>query len=75
MDIVQQKVFGPVQTLQVFDTEDEAVALANDTEFGLSASVWSHDVDRPIWVSRRLEAGLASMDEFCEYKQITQNFR
>jgi betaine-aldehyde dehydrogenase len=62
----------------VFDTEAEAVALANDSEYGLAASVWSRDVDRPLRIARELQAGTvwvndwASMrDEFEEggYKQ------
>lgn len=78
MTIVQQEVFGPVLTLQVFDTEEEAVALANNSEYGLAASVWSRDADRPLRVAARLEAGTvwindwATMrDEFEEggYKQ------
>lgn len=60
--IAQQEVFGPVQTLQVFDTEAEAIALANHSEYGLSACVWSRDVDRPVRVSRRLEAGFVSIN-------------
>lgn len=60
--IVRNEVFGPVQTIQVFDTEDEGVALANDTDYGLSACVWSRDVDRPVRVSRRLEAGLVCIN-------------
>ncbi len=55
--IVQQEVFGPVATFEVFDTEDDAVRLANATEYGLAASVWSRDVDRPRRVGRRLKAG------------------
>jgi betaine-aldehyde dehydrogenase len=101
--IVRTETFGPVQTLQLFDSEDEGVALANDTDYGLSACVWSRDVDRPVRVARRLEAGLvcingwanvavefeeggykssgvgrlgglASVDDFLEYKQIAQTF-
>ncbi|MGW4809214.1 aldehyde dehydrogenase family protein [Kitasatospora sp. NPDC004272] len=101
--IVQEETFGPVQTLQVFDTEAEAVALANDTEYGLSACIWSRDADRPLRVARQLNAGLisvnswanltvefeeggfkssgvgrlggtASVEDFLEYKQITQDY-
>ncbi len=64
LPIVQQEVFGPVQTLQVFDTEDEAVTLANDSEYGLSACVWSRDADRPIRVARRLEAGIVAINNW-----------
>ena len=103
LPIVQTETFGPVQTIQVFDTEDEAVALANDTEYGLNACVWSRDVDLPIRVARRLDAGLvtingwaniavefeeggykasglgrlgglASVEEYLEYKQIAHTF-
>ena len=44
-------------TIQIFDTPEEAIALANDNEFGLAASVWSQDVDLPLKVIRELEAG------------------
>jgi acyl-CoA reductase-like NAD-dependent aldehyde dehydrogenase len=57
LPIVQQEVFGPVLTMQVFDTEAEAVLLANDNEYGLAATVWSRDVDRPLRVARVLQAG------------------
>jgi betaine-aldehyde dehydrogenase len=56
-DIVQKEVFGPVATFETFDSEDDAVRLANCTEYGLAASVWSRDVDRPRRVGRRLRAG------------------
>ncbi|MEU4181363.1 aldehyde dehydrogenase family protein [Streptomyces sp. NPDC026589] len=55
--IVQQEVFGPVATFEVFDTEADAITRANATEFGLAASVWSRDVDRPLRVGRELDAG------------------
>jgi betaine-aldehyde dehydrogenase len=55
--IVQQEVFGPVATFEVFDTEADAVQKANATEYGLAASVWSRDVDLPLRVGRELRAG------------------
>ena len=57
LEIVQKEVFGPVLTVQRFADEDEAIALANATEYGLSASVWSRDVDRPLRVALALEFG------------------
>ena len=57
MSIAQDEVFGPVLAMQAFDTEAEAVALANDSIYGLAASVWSTDVDRPLRIARQLEAG------------------
>lgn len=55
--VIQRETFGPVLTLQVFDTEEEAVAMADDSEYGLSASVWSRDVDQPLRIAHRLESG------------------
>lgn len=57
MAIIQEETFGPVLTLQVFDSEEEAIALANDNQYGLAASVWSRDGDRPLRVAAALEAG------------------
>jgi betaine-aldehyde dehydrogenase len=57
MTIVQEEVFGPVLTMLVFDSEEEAVKLANDSEYGLSASIWTRDVDRPLRVAREIDAG------------------
>jgi betaine-aldehyde dehydrogenase len=57
MPIAQDEVFGPVLVMQAFDTEEEAVALANNSEYGLAASIWSTDVDRPLRIARQIEAG------------------
>ncbi len=57
MPIAQDEVFGPVLVMQAFDTEDEAVSLANHSEYGLAASIWSADVDRPLRIARQIEAG------------------
>jgi betaine-aldehyde dehydrogenase len=57
MPIAQDEVFGPVLVMQAFDTEAEAVELANDSAYGLAASVWSGNVDRPLRIARQLEAG------------------
>jgi len=64
MPIVQAETFGPVQTVQTFDTEEEGINLANDSEYGLSACIWSRDIDRPMRVARRLEAGLISVNSW-----------
>ncbi len=54
----QEEIFGPVVTLSPFADEDEAVAAANATEYGLSASVWSNDIGRCHRLARRLHSGV-----------------
>jgi betaine-aldehyde dehydrogenase len=56
-EIVQTEVFGPVITVQSFSTEEEAVALANGTPYGLASSVWTNDHSRTIRMSRALDFG------------------
>jgi acyl-CoA reductase-like NAD-dependent aldehyde dehydrogenase len=64
LPIVQQEIFGPVLTMQVFGTEAEAVSLANHSEYGLAASVWSRDVDRPLRVARAVQAGTVWINDW-----------
>ena len=62
MDLLQQEIFGPVSALMRFNTEDEAIALANDTEFGLASYFYSRDMAR-IWrVSEALEYGMVGIN-------------
>ncbi|WP_088320111.1 aldehyde dehydrogenase [Kineosporia sp. R_H_3] len=55
--LAQQEVFGPVLAVQTFDDLDEGIALANGTDYGLGASVWTKDLSSAHLVSRRLRAG------------------
>lgn len=66
MEIVQEETFGPVATLQVFDTQEEAIELANDNMYGLAASVWSTDVDLPLRVVREIDAGTIWINDWAQ---------
>jgi aminomuconate-semialdehyde/2-hydroxymuconate-6-semialdehyde dehydrogenase len=57
--VVRDEVFGPVAALIPFDTEEEAVKLANDTEYGLAAAVWTRDLKRAHRVAGRMDVGIA----------------
>ncbi len=57
MTIAREEIFGPVLAILAYGDENEAVAIANDTEYGLAAGVWSGDPDRAQRVARRLRAG------------------
>ncbi|MCG3753966.1 aldehyde dehydrogenase [Amycolatopsis sp. Poz14] len=57
MCVAREEIFGPVLSVLAYDSVDEAVEIANDTEYGLSAGVWSQDNQRALEVAERLEAG------------------
>ncbi len=57
LEVVREEQFGPVLPIMPFDDEDEAIAYANDSEFGLCSSVWSDDLTRAVSIARQLEAG------------------
>jgi acyl-CoA reductase-like NAD-dependent aldehyde dehydrogenase len=57
MRIAQEEIFGPVLAVMTFDSEEEALAIANGTNLGLAGAVWTRDVNRAIRVVKRLEVG------------------
>ncbi|GHB73385.1 aldehyde dehydrogenase [Streptomyces viridiviolaceus] len=57
MCIAREEIFGPVLSVLRYDSVDEAIEIANDTEYGLSAGVWSQDVPRALEVAKQLQAG------------------
>ena len=57
-----EEIFGPVVSVMTFDGEDDAIAKANDTEFGLSGSIWTRDSAKAIRVSRAIESGNLSVN-------------
>lgn len=57
MAIAREEIFGPVLTVMPFETLDDAINMANDTEYGLAASVWTKNIDKALTVTRRVQAG------------------
>ncbi|MGA9519956.1 MAG: aldehyde dehydrogenase family protein [Myxococcaceae bacterium] len=64
MRIAREEIFGPVLAVIPFDTEDEAIRIANDTEYGLAAGVWTKDVTRALRVIRELRAGITWVNTY-----------
>ncbi|MGK5631481.1 aldehyde dehydrogenase family protein [Streptomyces sp. URMC 123] len=67
MRVVREETFGPILTVETFRTEDEAVALANDTEYGLAGAVWSADTARARRVAARLRHGTVWINDYHPY--------
>ncbi len=62
MRIAQEEIFGPVVVVIPFDTEEEAVRLANATPFGLSGSVWTRDIGKAIRTAKGIQSGVISVN-------------
>jgi acyl-CoA reductase-like NAD-dependent aldehyde dehydrogenase len=64
MPIAREEIFGPVLTVIRYDDEAEAVAIANDSDYGLAGSVWTGDPERGLDIARRVEAGTFGVNQY-----------
>jgi acyl-CoA reductase-like NAD-dependent aldehyde dehydrogenase len=72
MELMREETFGPVLPLMTFETEEEAIERANDSPYGLTASVWTADIARGERVAKRLEAGTVMVNEVLYTHGIAQ---
>src|SRR5919197_802171 len=63
MDVVREEVFGPAAPIIVVNSEEEAIMEANNSEFGLGASIWTNNIERGIRLARQVESGIVSVNE------------
>jgi succinate-semialdehyde dehydrogenase/glutarate-semialdehyde dehydrogenase len=61
--LLKEEIFGPVAPITAFESEDEAVAAANDTQFGLVAYLYTYDIKRALRVSERIETGMVGLNQ------------
>ncbi len=66
MTIAAEEIFGPVLSIITFDTMEEAIAIANDTPYGLAAAVWTQDISKAHMVAKRLRAGTVHVNSYDE---------
>ena len=72
MYCVQEESFGPILTVEVFDSEEEAIKIGNDTIYGLSGAVWSSDIARTERVSKALRHGTIWINDYGPYKPAAE---
>ena len=64
MTIAREEIFGPVLSLFVFDTMEEAIQRANDSQYGLAASVWTENVKKAHYIASKLQSGTVWINDF-----------
>ena len=64
MRIAREEIFGPVLTVIPYDDADDAVRIANDSEYGLAGSVWTGDADRGLDIARRVRTGTYGVNQY-----------
>lgn len=69
--VAQEEIFGPVTTVVTYETDEEALAIANGTSYGLAGTVWSKDVDQAIRLSRGFRAGTVAINGYSEGDMTT----
>jgi acyl-CoA reductase-like NAD-dependent aldehyde dehydrogenase len=74
MNFYAEESFGPVVGILRFDSDDEAVALANDSEYGLSSAVFSRDVSRAMAVAKRIESGICHINSSTVHDEAQMPF-
>jgi betaine-aldehyde dehydrogenase len=72
MRVIREETFGPILTVERFTTEEEAVALGNDTEYGLSGAVWTTDIGRAERVAGALQHGTVWINDFGPYVPMAE---
>lgn len=62
--VVQEELFGPVVTVLTFDTKEEALSLANSTEYGLVTGIWTKNIDKALWLAHRVRSGQVFINNY-----------